>query len=166
MPSLIDLHCLPQQPVSPEGQTRSPMAQWESVLDHSGTKSLRVRPWETYQGVAEGLQVKCSSAAWPLASRLGQLLGGQHLFPTPWCTGHSVDRMSNNCSPRVEKWDLYWLWGVTRELISQENQPHLAASPKAKVRPQSETSFTWMLLGIVTYCVRNAWVRVCWLTPS
>lgn len=31
--------------------------------------------------------------------------------------------------------------GFTREWVSQENQPHLAASPKAKVRPHSHKSY-------------------------
>ena len=43
MPWLIDLCCLPQQPVCPEGETRSPTAQRESVPERSayapGTRS-------------------------------------------------------------------------------------------------------------------------------
>lgn len=139
MASLIGLCCLTQQPVCPEGQTGSPLAQWESVPDCSGTKNLHTHPWDTEQGWQWGcgwnallLGHITSRSAW---------LGGQHSFPTTHCTGHRVDHVCNSSSSQVEKSGVYWVEGVTREWKSQENQPHLAASPKAKVRPHSHESY-------------------------
>lgn len=77
-------------------------AQWESVPDCFGTKSLHTPPGHGPRGghgaVGER-QLCCSATSHPRSA----WLGGQHSFPTPWCTGHRVDNVSNSSSSMVEK---------------------------------------------------------------